>query len=315
MSDKYQIKHIDIDFDDHKITSNGVNISIDHKAIEVLKLLTAHAGDTVHSDTFMEQIWQDKPSAPEVVPAAIARLRKLFKQAGIADDLIVTVHKVGYRFEPPQEPKSDLNNKTNSHGPQLIPVLFAITLLALLSTLIFIFVKTDSKLPTVKIPDNQAKVIQPASQSNVTQIYILRHTEKQDDSAEDPVLSDVGIARAKYWKNVLQHTEFDQVFTTDFKRNIQTAKLISSSNSIKPELYYPMSFDVLKFLNLIKGQRVLIIGHSNTIPDMVNRLINETHYPPMSHDNYNILFIVTIHENGDTSSSMLNIEMPEQYLD
>jgi 2,3-bisphosphoglycerate-dependent phosphoglycerate mutase len=311
----YDIRHIKVDFNDHKLTSNGVELSIDHKAIEVLELLVNHAGETVTSDSFMEQIWHDKPSAPEVVPAAIARLRKLFKQAGVADDLIVTVHKVGYRFEPPQEPSSNQESENQSHGSKLFPVLFAITLLALLTTLFLYFRKDEINLPAVHITDDEAREIQPVSQSNVTQIYILRHTEKQDDTAEDPILSAAGIARAKYWKKVLQNIEFDQVFTTNFKRNIQTAKLISDANSIKPELYYPMSFDVLKFLNLIKNQKVLIIGHSNTIPDMVNRLINETQYPPMSHENYNILYIITIHDNGDTSSSMLHIEMPEQYLD
>jgi len=71
-----------------------------------------------------------------------------------------------------------------------------------------------------------------------------------------------------------------------------------------------MSFNVLKFISLIRGEKVLIIGHSNTIPDMVNRLIDETKYPPMSHENYNVLYIVSINKNGDTSSSMLHIEMP-----
>ena len=71
-----------------------------------------------------------------------------------------------------------------------------------------------------------------------------------------------------------------------------------------------MSFDTVKFIKEIQGQKVLIIGHSNTIPDMVNRIIDETMYPPMSHKNYNLLYLITINENGNTSSSVLHIEMP-----
>ena len=153
------------------------------------------------------------------------------------------------------------------------------------------------------------QAIQPQTGELVTQIYILRHTEKADDSA-DSVLSQAGIERAKYWKKVLQHTEFDQVYTTDFKRNIQTAELIAESSSVKPELYHPMSFEVLKFLKLIEGKKVLIIGHSNTIPDMVNRLIGETRFPPMSHDNYNIMYVVTITPDGTASTVKLHIENP-----
>ena len=308
----HQIKHIRIDFDDHKVTSNGVEVSIDYKAIEVLQLLIKHAGETVHTEQFMDSIWHDKPSAPEVIPAAIARLRKMFKKAGIGDDLIVTVHKVGYRFEPLSEDEEHtLVNPKQSHS--LLNVFFLILGLAGLFTSIGLNIKHYmNNNDEDQLAQIEAAKIQQESASDATQIYILRHTEKADETSENPDLSVQGIERAKYWKKVLQHTEFDQVFTTDFKRNIQTAELISAASSVKPELYYPMSFDVLKFLNLIKGQQVLIIGHSNTIPDMVNRLIGETKYPPMSHKNYNILYIITINKNGDTSSNMLHVEMPSR---
>ncbi len=307
----YQIKHILVDFDDHKITSNGVELSIDYKAIEVLQLLVMHAGETVHTEDFMDSIWHDKPSSPEVIPAAIARLRKMFKKAGIGDDLIVTVHKVGYRYEPINA-EQEITKVSPKYSHPLFKVAFLILTLGGLFLSMGLNIKYYmSNLDEDKLAQIEAAKIQQESLSKTTQIYILRHTEKADETAEDPSLSAAGIERAKYWKKVLQHTDFDQVFTTEFKRNIQTAELISAESSVKPELYYPMSFDVLKFLNLIKGQKVLIIGHSNTIPDMVNRLIDETRYPPMSHENYNILYTITINENGDTSSSMLHIEKPQ----
>ena len=309
MNKTYKIKHIIIDFDDFKITSNGVEMSIDHKAIEVMQMLTENAGETVNSHDFMDRVWQDKPSSPEVIPAAIARLRKMFKKAGISEDIIVTVHKVGYRFEPIEETEAAAPNRKKTH-----PLLQAVTLILIMGGLLLsmgLNVKHYiGNLDKDKLAAIDAANRKQESLSDVTQIYIIRHTEKADETAENPELSAAGIERAKYWKEVFQHIEFDQVFTTDFVRNIQTAEIISTDNSIKPELYYPMSFDVLKFINLIRGEKVLIIGHSNTIPDMVNRLIDETRYPPMSHENYNILYIVNINKNGDTSSSMLHIEKP-----
>ena len=308
MNDTYIIKHIAIDFDDFKVTSNGVEISIDHKAVEVMQMLIENAGQTVNSNDFMDQVWNDKPSSPEVVPAAIARLRKMFKKAGISDDIIVTVHKVGYRYEPIAD---ESTSESYSHKHSLLKLAtLALLLVGLLASTglnikHYLGSKPENKLATIDAARRNQE-----SLSEVTQIYIIRHTEKADDTAENPNLSAAGIERAKYWKKVLQHIQFDQVFTTDFKRNMQTAKLISNDSSVKPELYYPMSFDVLKFINLIKGQKVLIVGHSNTIPDMVNRLIDQTKYPPMSHENYNILYVVNINKNGDTSSSMLHIEKP-----
>jgi broad specificity phosphatase PhoE len=234
----------------------------------------------------------------------------MFKLAGISDELIVTVHKVGYRFEPIVE-KTDMTDSHKTSKNTLFKWLEIGLILALLISLLFSTKQLfNPQTKNTEVASYDEAIITKQSTAEVTQIYILRHTEKADDNAEDPELSTQGIAHALYWRSVLQHTPFDQVFTTDFKRNIQTANLLTTESSIRPELYYPMSFDVLKFINQIRGQRVLIIGHSNTIPDMVNRLIGETIYPPMSHDNYDVLFIVTINKNGDTSSSMLHIQQP-----
>lgn len=296
------------------MTSNGVEMSIDHKAIEVMEMMVERANETVSTDDFMEKVWHDKPSSPEVIPAAVARLRKVFKKAGISDDLIVTVHKVGYRFEPPPEttPVTSAPPEKQSWFKNMLWLLVLGALFSSIALNVKQHLSKPNKPQKVQLSstDQTAQIVQESA-SDVTQIYILRHTEKADDTSEDPELSTAGIKRANYWKKVLQNIDFDKVFTTEFKRNIQTADIISKERTIQPDLYYPMSFDVLKFINQIKGQNVLIIGHSNTIPDMVNRLIDETKYPPMSHQNYNVMYIVTINGNGETSSSMLHIEVPE----
>ncbi len=306
----YKIKHLVIDFTDHKVTSNGVEMGIDYKAVEVLKLMVENSGNTVTTDQFMAGVWQDKPSAPEVIPAAIARLRKMFKQAGISDEIIVTVHKVGYRFMPPDGGEQLNQRPTQSARPWPQILLLMLLLSALLASLIVNY-KQYTQHADKQLVNTPIQQLNQESATQTTQLYIIRHTEKASDSDENPSLSAAGIERASYWKKVLQHIEFDQVFTTDFIRNVQTAELISTESDIKPELYYPMSFDVVKFLQLVQGQKVLIIGHSNTIPDMVNRLIDETKYPPMSHENYNQLYLITINPNGDTSSSLLHIEKPQ----
>lgn len=308
MKKTYTIKHINIYFADHRVSSNGVDLNIDMKAVEVLQLLVNTPGETVSTDQFMDKIWHDKPSAPEVIPAAIARLRKMFKQAGISEELIVTVHKVGYRFVPPQTTESE--SRDSGWRKQSWFATLLLLLLAALATSLYFNINMP-KAVVFEDSNNNSVQLNQQNDSEATQIYILRHTEKADDVSEDPELSPLGIKHAKYWKKVLQHIEFNQVLTTDFRRNIQTAKLLSAESSVNPELYYPMSFDVLKFIRQIQGQTVLIIGHSNTIPDMVNRLIGESKYPPMSHNNYDLLFTITINKNGDTSSSMLHIEMPQ----
>ena len=310
MQEPYKIRHVEINFEDHSILSNGVPIKIDHKAIEVMQLLTERAGHAVTVDEFMQKIWIGKPSSPEVVTSAIARLRRCFKLAGVGDDLIVTLPKVGYRFIAPDELPAGAIISGGSKPSNKTPVWLAVALLMLLVSLAFNWVQYQQSPSPAKMRTVSTGPVQAESASVVTQIYILRHTEKEDDVSEDPLLSESGIKRAKYWKRVLADIDINQIYTTDFKRNIQTAKTLAENYDVKPELYYPMSFDIVKFINEIKGQKVLIIGHSNTIPDMVNRLIGESTYPPMSHTDYDKLFLITINTNGDTSSSLLDIELP-----
>jgi len=299
---KYTLKHLIFDFHDYKVWANGVELTIDHKAVEVFKLLAENAGKTIRIDDFMDKVWTNKPSGPEVVTAAIARLRKIFKITGL-DEQIVTVHKVGYRFEP----KLDSTQRQPTHISKWLWLLLGFLLVSL-----SINFKQYLNEPTeLSLKNSNAFAITPESKSNMTQIYVLRHAEKSSYDESDPDLSEYGVNHAKYWKSVLQHITFDQIYTTDFKRNIKTAAIISKGSGVEAEVYHPMSFEVLKFINKIKGQKALIIGHSNTIPDMLNRIIGESKYPPMSHKNYNTLHLVTIDNNGNTASTVLNIEMPQ----
>ncbi|MEJ8568610.1 winged helix-turn-helix domain-containing protein [Elongatibacter sediminis] len=310
--DRLKIRHISVDFGEHVFLSNGVPVKIDPKALEVLQLLVENAGQVVTADAFMDQVWKDKPSAPEVVTSAIARLRKVFKKSGISDELIVTVPKLGYRLELPQasaEPESAAIAPDEMRR-QKLPWFSAALVLALLISLAFNLYQGFRQPASINLNGIGEADVKPAPESEVTRIYILRHTEQTDWESEDPGLSGAGIARANYWKTVLQHVEFERIFTTDFTRNIQTADILASDSGLELEYYYPLSFDVLKFLNTIRGQQVLIIGHSNTIPDMINRLIGETRYPPMSHLDYEQLFLITIGKDGDTISTQLHIETP-----
>jgi len=194
-------------------------MSIDHKAVEVMQMLVEHAGETVSSHDFMDRVWHDKPSSQEVIPAAIARLRKMFKKAGISDDIIVTVHKVGYRFEPIAEQQT-----SEPHRKKAYPLLKAAALVLIVGGLLF-SMGLNVKHYMANLDGDKLAAIDAANRkqeslSDVTQIYIIRHTEKADDTAQNPELSAAGIERAKYWKKVLQHIQFNQVFTTDFVRNI-----------------------------------------------------------------------------------------------
>ncbi|UFH35121.1 hypothetical protein [Flavobacterium acetivorans] len=45
-------------------------------------------------------------------------------------------------------------------------------------------------------------------QQNTTTYYFIRHAEKADNS-KNPVLSEIGIQRAKMWNNLFSEIDFD----------------------------------------------------------------------------------------------------------
>lgn len=306
----FQIKHVQLDFKEYKISSKGTDINIDKKAFEVLKLLIDHKNEVVKCETFMHIVWGDKPSSQEVVPAAISRLRKLFKTAGIDEELIVTVHKVGYKFIPPEALQDNCTDYEINKKITQLKYLLAACMVLLILALSYIVFKGQPQNHNYNISQSTPADLKKLSDSNHTEIYILRHTEKIDNS-EDPGLSTAGEKRALYWQKVLQYIDFDLILATNYKRNSETAEAIAQNFNTHIEFYHPMSFEVLEFISTVKGKKVLIIGHSNTIPDMANRILGESKYDPLSHKDYNKLILITISENGNTSNSTLHIEVPQ----
>ena len=126
--------------------------------------------------------------------------------------------------------------------------------------------------------------------------YLIRHAEKvrlnPDD--KDPELNEAGKERALVWKEYFNELEIDKIFSTDYKRTVQTALPFSSSSGLTINTYSPSNIDYQDFLAKTKRDNVLIVGHSNTIPTFVNELIRENAYPDIEDTNNSNLYIVNI---------------------
>ena len=126
--------------------------------------------------------------------------------------------------------------------------------------------------------------------------YLIRHAEKvrlnPDD--KDPELNEAGKERALVWKEYFNDLEIDKIFSTDYKRTMQTALPFSSSSGLTINTYSPSNIDYQDFLAETKRDNVLIVGHSNTIPTFVNEIIRENAYPDIKDSNNSNLYIVNI---------------------
>ena len=140
------------------------------------------------------------------------------------------------------------------------------------------------------------------AQHKTTTIYFIRHAEKID-SSKNPDLSSVGLERAAHWGKIFSETTFDAIYSTDFKRTQQTAAPTAENKKLDITLYDAKSLDFDKFKSDNLGKTILVVGHSNTTPDFINKLINQNVYAAIEDTNFGNLYIVTL--NGDQVTHLL----------
>ena len=129
--------------------------------------------------------------------------------------------------------------------------------------------------------------------------YLIRHAEKLriDKTERNPKLNENGILRAEKWKQILKNINLDKIYSTNYNRTIETANPTSKSQNIDITIYSPSNIDYRNFKETNKGKKVLIVGHSNTIPNFVNGLIEKDFYDQIDDLNNSNLYLVTICEN------------------
>jgi phosphohistidine phosphatase SixA len=137
-------------------------------------------------------------------------------------------------------------------------------------------------------------------------IFLVRHAERADDPPEDqakqpamaagltgadPELSAIGLARARRLAEMLRHAGVRRIFTTEYRRTRQTAEPLASAVNV--EIAGVPSKDVPGLVEKLKASTgvSLVVGHSNTIPDILKALgVAETVRIP--DDEYDNLFLV-----------------------
>jgi len=129
----------------------------------------------------------------------------------------------------------------------------------------------------------------------VTTIFLVRHAEKVKDGSEDPALTEEGKLRARRLQSMFQHITFNAVFSTDFERTRETAKPTALANNLDVKIYNHKAFDELTpLLEEHKGGNILITGHSNSTPTLVNLLIGKEEFTKLDEDQYDRLYVVSL---------------------
>lgn len=149
-----------------------------------------------------------------------------------------------------------------------------------------------------------------AQESEVTTYYLIRHSEKvrTDQGDRNPHLNDKGKLRAENWNKVFSNVNFDFIYSTNYNRTIETAIPTAKKNDLEIIFYNPRDLFDENFQKKTKGKTVLVVGHSNTTPSFVNKIMGSDTYSAIDDLNNANLYIVTI-SSGSVSTQLLNIPL------
>lgn len=138
-----------------------------------------------------------------------------------------------------------------------------------------------------------------AAPDPVTTIIVVRHAEKMDDGA-DPALSAAGEARAAALAGALQHAGVTAIYTTQFRRTRDTAVPLARRIGVTPTLMEAgggagshASAVAERVLAEARGSTAVIVGHSNTVPDIV-RALGGPDVGAIADDEYMHLFVLLV---------------------
>lgn len=124
--------------------------------------------------------------------------------------------------------------------------------------------------------------------------YIVRHAEKDTAPMDNPGLTDAGNARARILRDTLRHKNITRVFVSNTTRSLKTAEPTIGLGNITVSEYNarePVQNLVGKIRALDRDPNVLIVGHTNTIPDLIF-LLTGTTVAPIPETVYDRFFVV-----------------------
>ena len=141
-------------------------------------------------------------------------------------------------------------------------------------------------------------------------VFLVRHAEKEDEPRQDPPLKKEGVARSQELARLLGAAGIKTIYTSQFARTKLTADPVAAklgltatpislrSNPANPrQIAEESTAEVVNKIMERPGENVLVVGHSNSIPDVIKMLGGDV-VPTIDERKFDDLFIVTVYAKG-----------------
>lgn len=145
----------------------------------------------------------------------------------------------------------------------------------------------------------------------VSVIYLVRHAERAQDHPQDPTLSDEGDLRAVELARLLANAPLTRIFSTQYRRTMETAAPTAQAHGLEVESYDPRGPGlqaVAEQLRTTPGHH-LVVGHSNTTPQLVAALGGDP-VSAVDEMEYDRLYLVVVAPTGEVTSTLLRFGAP-----
>ncbi len=146
-----------------------------------------------------------------------------------------------------------------------------------------------------------------------TMVIVVRHAEKSTDDPKDPSLSEQGNARANKLASVLKDSNLEAVYTTQYKRTQLTGQAAAVQGGLQlqvraatKENSRTYSADLFKEIQKKhNGKTVLVVGHSNTVPEIV-KYATGVDIAPIGENEFDRIYVITLGKKPRLVSTSYN---------
>jgi broad specificity phosphatase PhoE len=107
----------------------------------------------------------------------------------------------------------------------------------------------------------------------------VRHGEKAGDDPNDPTLSDSGKKRAAALAKMLSRAKLEHLYCTEFKRARMMLEPLAQASHAPITVVPAAKIDTLvhELQALPGGSVAVVVGHSNTLPEIARQLGGQLH--------------------------------------
>jgi broad specificity phosphatase PhoE len=137
-----------------------------------------------------------------------------------------------------------------------------------------------------------------------TTVVVIRHADKELVAASDPALSPVGEARAALLARMFGEAQggnrIDAIYISATLRSRMTAAPLAERLKITPIVAPADDARALahRALSDNAGKRVLIVGHANTVPAIVDELSGKNDTPQIDEKDFGVMYVVSVPRIG-----------------